>query len=97
MSLEIVDTELDDLAREVAEATGESVADAVKGSLRERLERVKPEPAPPPPERREVSEAERQRRYEALMEFGRYFRSLPVYDERTPDEIIGYDENGLPT
>lgn len=23
--------------------------------------------------------------------------SLPVLDDRSPDEIIGYDENGLPT
>jgi antitoxin VapB len=23
--------------------------------------------------------------------------ALPVLDDRTPDEIIGYDENGLPT
>ena len=92
MSLEIVDTELDDLAREVADATGESVADAVKGSLRERLERVRP--AAPA---RVVSEAERQRRYEALMELGRRFRELPVLDPRTPDEILGYDENGLPS
>ncbi|PZN68754.1 MAG: hypothetical protein DM484_30955 [Candidatus Methylumidiphilus alinenensis] len=23
--------------------------------------------------------------------------SMPVLDHRTPDEIIGYDENGLPT
>ena len=22
---------------------------------------------------------------------------LPVFDDRTPEEIIGYDENGLPT
>ncbi len=95
MSLEIVDAELDDLAREVAEATGESVADAVKGSLRERLERVKP--AVPAPARREVSEEERQRRLAAIREFRDYVRSLPVLDARTPDEIIGYDENGLPS
>jgi transcriptional regulator with XRE-family HTH domain len=33
---------------------------------------------------------------ERLMEIGRHFSSLPVYDDRSPDEIIGYDENGLP-
>ena len=98
MSLEIVDTELDDLAREVAEATGESVADAVKGSLRERLERVKPAPVPmlPTPVRRKTSEEERTRRLAALREFRDYVQSLPVLDTRTPDEIVGYDENGLP-
>ena len=92
MSLEIVDAELDDLAREVAEATGESVADAVKGSLRERLERVKPV-APV----RVVSEAERERRIAAMHEFARKWREAPVIDPRTPEEMWGYDENGLPT
>jgi antitoxin VapB len=95
MSLEIVDAELDDLAREVAEATGESVADAVKGSLRERLERVKP--TVPAPARREVSEEERQRRLAAMEDFARKWREAPIIDPRTADEIWGYDTNGLPT
>jgi len=25
-----------------------------------------------------------------------WYRALPVQDSRTPDEIIGYDEHGLP-
>lgn len=33
---------------------------------------------------------------ERLMEIGRHFSSLPAYDDRSPDEIIGYDEKGLP-
>ena len=92
MSLDVVDPELDHLAQEVAEATSESVADAVKQSLRERLERVRP-PAPA----RVVSEAERQRRLAAMEEFRDLICSLPVLDTRTTDEIIGYDENGLPS
>jgi antitoxin VapB len=31
------------------------------------------------------------------MAIGRHFSSLPVLDPRSPDEILGYDENGLPT
>ncbi len=31
-----------------------------------------------------------------LNRLAEYYSSLPVYDDRTPDEIIGYDENGLP-
>jgi antitoxin VapB len=27
----------------------------------------------------------------------REVQSLPVLDDRTPDEIIGYDEHGLPS
>jgi antitoxin VapB len=33
---------------------------------------------------------------ERLMEIGRHFSSLPVLDDRTDDEILGYDEFGLP-
>jgi len=33
---------------------------------------------------------------ERLMEIGRHFSSLPKYDERSAEEIIGYDEHGLP-
>lgn len=92
MSLEIVDTELDDLAREVAEATGESVADAVKESLRERLGRLKPAEEPRPA----LDEAERERRVEAMLEFGRRWREAPVVDPRSLDEIMDYDQNGVP-
>jgi transcriptional regulator with XRE-family HTH domain len=31
-----------------------------------------------------------------LMEIGRHFSSLPVLDDRTDEEILGYDEFGLP-
>lgn len=34
---------------------------------------------------------------EKLLEIARSFNSLPILDNRTPDEIIGYDENGLPS
>lgn len=34
---------------------------------------------------------------EELREISRRGASLPVYNVRTPDEILGYDENGLPT
>jgi hypothetical protein len=30
------------------------------------------------------------------MEHGRRFADLPAVDRRSPDEIIGYDEVGLP-
>jgi hypothetical protein len=44
-----------------------------------------------------VDPAERQRRIEAMLEFARVWRSRPVIDPRTPEEILGYDENGLPS
>jgi hypothetical protein len=30
------------------------------------------------------------------MEHGRRFAALPAVDRRSPDEIVGYDEVGLP-
>jgi antitoxin VapB len=32
-----------------------------------------------------------------LMAIGRRFSSLPILDERSDDEILGYDEDGLPS
>lgn len=85
MSLNIRDAEVHRLAREVAEATGETMTDAVRTALQERLERV-----------RRVDEAASQRRFEAIMEFARWWREQPVDDPRPFDEILDYDENGLP-
>ena len=36
-------------------------------------------------------------RVAALMAIGKSFAALPVLDTRTDDEILGYDDNGLPT
>ena len=33
---------------------------------------------------------------EEIMAIAQRFSSLPALDERTDDEIIGYDENGIP-
>jgi antitoxin VapB len=34
---------------------------------------------------------------EQLLEIGRKCAALPDYDTRTAEEILGYDENGVPT
>jgi antitoxin VapB len=81
MALSIKTDEADRLARELAALTHESLTDAVTMALRERLERVQ----------RQRSQAEA--RLRRLVE---EYNALPVADDRTPDEIIGYDEHGLP-
>ena len=70
------------LANELAKLTGESVAHAVIVALRERLGREK--------RRRQLSLAEE------LARIGKECATLPVLDSRLPDEILGYDEKGLP-
>lgn len=83
--LNIRDPKAHALAREVAQATGETMTEAVRKALEERLERLR---------RRE--HASRRERAARLMARGRAFASLSVLDSRTSDEILGYDEVGLP-
>lgn len=82
--LNIKNAEAYQLATELAALTGESVTAAVTEAIRERIER----------ERRAL---DREARIEAMLEHGRRYSQLPDRDTRTADEILGYDENGLPT
>lgn len=83
MPLNIKNPETDRLARELTEVTGENITEAVTNALRERLERESGRRHP----RRLLDEIARiQDRY----------RSLPLLDSRPADEILGYDEAGLP-
>jgi antitoxin VapB len=83
MAVLIKDEEADRLIRTLAERTGETITEAVKTSVRERLARVPP------------SDADIQRRKERVREILTYFDALPTADdERTADEIIGYNEHG---
>jgi len=83
MALNIKDPETDRLARELAAATGESITEAARQAIAERLTRVRAQSA---------AAAEGR----TLDDIIARARSLPVLDARTPDEIIGYDEYGLP-
>lgn len=86
MAILIKDQEADQMIRTLAERTGESITDAVKEAVRERLQHV-------PLKENEIAARKRK-----LAELYAYFNSLPVINEHlTDDEIIGYDENGLPT
>jgi antitoxin VapB len=82
MALSIKDPEADRLAREVAKATGETLTMAVVQALRERLARVRRPRGP--------------RLSEELLKIGRRCAHLPVQDMRSAEEIVGYDEHGLP-
>ena len=82
MAISIKDPETDRLARALAAATGESLTDAIRSALRDRLERESDRA------RRGIG-AEVRRIQERLAR-------LPVLDPRSPDELLGYDEHGLP-
>ncbi|KPF79817.1 hypothetical protein IP78_08650 [Brevundimonas sp. AAP58] len=85
MALSLKDRETDSLARQVANLTGESLTVAVRTALSERLERERLKRGDP---------ADRVAR---ILEIARRSAALPILDHRTDDEIMGWDENGLPT
>lgn len=84
MALSIKDRETELLARKLAERTGETITVATKRALEERL-------------RRTGSEARKAALLEDLEAIRNRMAALPVLDNRSPDEIIGYDENGVPS
>lgn len=79
MVLSIKSERADQLARDLAKLTGESITDAVVASLEARLEIEL-----------------RRRRALGIGDIVERFRELPILDERSADDIIGYDEQGLP-
>ena len=82
MALNIKDPETDQLARRLATLTGESITVAIKTAVRERIER----------EERTRGKAS----VEELMTIAKRIASRIDRGGRTPEEIIGYDERGLP-
>jgi antitoxin VapB len=85
LALSIKAPEADRLARQLAATTGETMTDAVIVAMRERLERE---------ERKRES---KQQLIADIMAIAHHCASLPVLDTRTDDEIMGWDENGLPS
>jgi antitoxin VapB len=83
MALSIRNPEADRLAADLARLTGETKTEAVTRALRDRLARV----------RRERS---RRRLADELDEIAQHCARLPVRDPRTDEEILGFDEDGLP-
>jgi antitoxin VapB len=73
--------EMQQLAEELAEIKGESPTAAVTAALRERLARERPD-----------DHVARQ-----LREIGRRYSRLPDGDPRSAEDILGYDDHGLPT
>jgi len=83
MAIIIKNMETERLAREIAAKAGESLTGAIRKALEERLERMKKK------RRNQLLSGQ-------LQEILRRVDQLPVLDSRTPDEILGYDEHGLP-
>lgn len=82
MALSIKSDEADRLARKLAAETGESLTEAVVTALRERLVREHA--------RRGPRISMRLRRLQSDV------ATLPIIDARAPEQILGYDDHGLP-
>jgi antitoxin VapB len=84
MSLNIKDPAAEKSVRELAALTGETVTTAVRRAAEERLQRVR-------------SHRGTRSLATELLEIGKRCASLPDVDTRKAEEILGYDEHGLPS
>ncbi len=83
MSINLKSERADRLARALAATTGETLTDAITIALEERLER-------------ERKIRGRTARLAEILRLADEFQSLPILDDRSMDEILGYGEDGLP-
>ena len=83
MPLNIKDPITERFVRELAAFAGESVTTAVRRAAEERLQRLQ--------QRKSARSLAAE-----ILEIGRRCAALPDLDTRTPEEILGYDEHGLP-
>lgn len=82
MPFSIKNPDADHLARQLAAATGETLTQAVTMALKERLDRL--------------HTSKKRSLADELDRIAKRCAALPVLDPRSPDEILGYDEHGLP-
>ncbi len=83
MPFSIRNPEADRLVRQLAKTTGESLTEAVVVALRERIERLR-------------GRQKGRSLADELDEIAKRCAALPALDPRPADEILGYDEHGLP-
>ncbi len=85
MAISLKDPETDILARQVARLTGETLTEAIRTSLRERLRHE------------QLARGEGPELARALGAIADRCAALPSLDNRAEDEILGYGQDGLPT
>ncbi|MGC1414884.1 MAG: type II toxin-antitoxin system VapB family antitoxin [Candidatus Acidiferrum sp.] len=83
MPLSIKNPETEELAREISKETGESITDAITIALRDRLQRLRG--------RRHAKNL-----IQEVDDILYRVDALPTLDDRSEDEILGYDSQGLP-
>lgn len=86
MPLNIKNEEAHDLARQLAEDSGGSITEVVTEALREALA-----------QRQKLRTRDSERMVEDLNRIALACAELPVKDERSASQILGYDSAGLPS
>lgn len=86
MALNIKNAETERLARELARRRKQSITAVLTDVLRKELERERRKPA---------GKNDIEARLRRIDEIVARYSQLPVIDDRTDDEIIGYNEQGL--
>src|SRR5712692_5735910 len=81
--ISIKNAETEQLARELAKETGETITEVIKRSLQDRLQRVRG--------RRHARGLPEQ-----VEDILQRMDALPTLDERAEDEILGYDQDSIP-
>ena len=83
MALSIRNAKAEKLARELAAECGENITQAITRSLEERLQRLR-------------GRSTAIDLVEEIMKISRRCSEIPDKDQRSPDEILGYNPNGVP-
>ncbi len=86
MPLNIKNDEAHSLAKELAQLTGRSITDAVTTALKDAVAKA-----------RVTRRSHVERVIAEIDEITAHFATLPVLDARSDDEILGYDEKGMPS
>ena len=83
MALTINHPEANSLVQELISYTGETLTQAVLNALRERIQKEKEK-------RKDVVSLKNE-----LLQIGKECAALPVLDNRSQEEILGYNKNGV--
>jgi antitoxin VapB len=83
MALSIRNAKTEKLARELAAESGETITQAINQALEERLERLRGRSTAPD-------------LVEEILKISKRCRAIPDRDQRSADEILGYDSVGVP-
>lgn len=83
MALSIKNSDVDQMARELSELTGESLTEVIHNALKERLEREK-------------GRSKSKTLEEDIKRIQKRIAKIQRLDDRSDEEIIGYNQEGYP-